>query len=302
MSNSTLPRPPVGLHEIASTLTINSFAGIGLLLLFEFLRNWKPVLFALRTSKLSEYAHRCPPMPSTKILSWAWAARRVRDSELLERIGPDAFVIIRTIRVCYRICLFGTLVGLLITTPIFVTGQANLDVGTPAQRDPINMYSIQHLSPEKDESRLWAVVFLAYVILSHALYVIRDECTKIVMLRRRFVIQGAEDVLVQSRYSVMVENIPPEFRSNAALKAYFEAIFPDQVHSAIVLRDVRELNALVVKRNAASLLLEKALLKYNLTGDRPRVVRWSKCSRRKIDAIEEHTATVNRLNILVQSA
>lgn len=48
----------------------------------------------------------------------------------------------------------------------------------------------------------------------------------------------------------MVERLPAELRSDTALHAFFEQIFPGQVHSAVVCMDLRALEQLSAARDA----------------------------------------------------
>jgi hypothetical protein len=52
-------------------------------------------------------------------------------------------------------------------------------------------------------------------------------------LRQNFLADGDEDMPQQVLYSVMIENIPTTARTPTALKAFFESMFPGQIHSAI---------------------------------------------------------------------
>lgn len=63
----------------------------------------------------------------------------------------------------------------------------------------------------------------------------------------------------QLSYSVRVESLPKELRSDLALYAYFDNLFPGQVHSAVVHLKVDNLLSLIEKRQVACEKLELAL-------------------------------------------
>ncbi|CAN0235256.1 unnamed protein product, partial [Phaeothamnion confervicola] len=77
---------------------------------------------------------------------------------------------------------------------------------------------------------LWAVVVFAYLFSWHALHLLRIEFRKFADLREDFLAYGDPDFLPQTRYSALVERVPAELRSNAALQAYFDRLFPGEVH------------------------------------------------------------------------
>lgn len=47
-----------------------------------------------------------------------------------------------------------------------------------------------------------------------------------------FLARGSSHVIKQHHYSLLVENIPHELRSEKALFDYFDKLFPGKVHSA----------------------------------------------------------------------
>jgi len=75
--------------------------------------------------------------------------------------------------------------------------------------------------------------------------------------------------LNQQRYSLLVEKIPTQLRSNTALFNYFNEIFPGQVHSACIAMNVPDLDNLSARRLRVTRRLEKSLAYYNVTGIRP---------------------------------
>jgi len=75
--------------------------------------------------------------------------------------------------------------------------------------------------------------------------------------------------LKQHRYSLQVEKVPAELRSNTALFNYFNEMFPNQVHSAHITMNVPDLDALSARRTRVCRRLEKSLAYYSVTGIRP---------------------------------
>jgi len=74
-----------------------------------------------------------------------------------------------------------------------------------------------------------------------------------------FLTQGDADVPAQTRYSILVENIPSRYRSDAALHKYFEGRFGGSVHSAHVFLSLAPLERLSGTRHGVVCALERAL-------------------------------------------
>ena len=66
------------------------------------------------------------------------------------------------------------------------------------------------------------------------LYLIYREHELVLRLRQDWLAYGDVDTPAQARHSVVVERLPRALRSDGALRAYFELLFPGKVHSAVV--------------------------------------------------------------------
>lgn len=87
--------------------------------------------------------------------------------------------------------------------------------------------SLQNL---KFQPRLfWVPVLFAYISTGLVYYLLKYEYRRFLELRLFFVSVGDPDVHPQRNFSVMVDRIPYEHRSNAALYNLFDEVFPGQV-------------------------------------------------------------------------
>ena len=84
-----------------------------------------------------------------------------------------------------------------------------------------------------------------------------------------FLGRGDKSVDPQHHFSLMIENIPLELRSDKALFEYFDRLFPNKVHSASVILNLPVLEEYVRKRLQIVRRLEKAIALYHATGRRP---------------------------------
>ncbi|CAN0195006.1 unnamed protein product, partial [Scytosiphon promiscuus] len=103
----------------------------------------------------------------------------------------------------------------------------------------------------------WATVVFAYLFTWHALYVLRAEHQAFGEMREEFLTRGDPDFAAQTRYTTKVENVPAELRSAVALEAYFDDLFPGQVHSAVMCLNMPNLEAKVERREIVADKLEK---------------------------------------------
>ena len=96
-----------------------------------------------------------------------------------------------------------------------------------------------------DTWRIWVPVGFLYVFSGFVFYCMKGELGHFMELRLDFLGKGGgggrDGVLgvdggvnPQQHYSIMLENIPEELRSDRALYQYFNSLFPNKVHSANV--------------------------------------------------------------------
>lgn len=74
---------------------------------------------------------------------------------------------------------------------------------------------------------------------------------------------------LQQTYSILVERIPKDLRSDRALYDYFNRLFPDKVHSACVILDVPDLEVVATRTARVTRRLEKSIAYYEATKRRP---------------------------------
>jgi hypothetical protein len=107
----------------------------------------------------------------------------------------------------------------------------------------------------------------------------------------------------------MVDRIPYEYRSNAALFALFDEIFPGDVHSAVVALRIDGLEDLVARRAQVLSRLEGAVATKQVTGKEPtyfvpeegysRLWARLRCRGKRVESIPFHQAELDRLNAAI---
>jgi len=112
-------------------------------------------------------------------------------------------------------------------------------------------------------------VLFIYLFSAFTFFVMKQEFRHWMELRMDFLGRGDETIDPQHHFSLMIENIPHELRSDSALYEYFDRLYPGKVHSASVILNLPELEALDAKRLRIVNRLEKAIADNHATGTRP---------------------------------
>ena len=76
----------------------------------------------------------------------------------------------------------------------------------------------------------------------------------------------------QHMYSLIVERIPHELRSDRALYDYFNRLFPGKIHSTAVVLNLPQLERESQRRKRVTRRLEKSAVSLEVRGRRPRHV------------------------------
>jgi hypothetical protein len=284
--------PDPATASVFATMSINGGIGIVVWLLFELFRGTIEV-YAPRARSMR---HRTPEAPKQGFLAWFPAVRDITDEDLLKSVGVDGYVFFRFLRACWYIFAICGSVGLVVLLPVYSTAPGNKGVAG------INLYSMGNV--ESQGSRLWAPWILTYLFTGVFLYFMYKEYEHFVVIRRKFLREGDQDINEQKNYSVQVENVPVEFRSSEKLKSFFEQLFPGEVLFACISVTATPLSKAVAERKAAVANLEGAIAAFE--GDpekkRPEIKLNKKgkpamCGGKEVvDAIEYWTKAVKELD------
>jgi hypothetical protein len=106
---------------------------------------------------------------------------------------------------------------------------------------------------------MWMPVVFAYLLAMFVTFVVKQEYQHFLEVRQDFLTRGSAHVHPQHEYSLMIENIPFELRSDHALKDYFDTLFPGKVHSASVIMKLPDLEEAAHKCTRTCRRLEKSI-------------------------------------------
>lgn len=126
----------------------------------------------------------------------------------------------------------------------------------------LDTLSWQNVPPTKT-NRYWAHLVCAILAISWTLYRIYCEKLKFIDIRQRF-LTSPEHRLKASAKTVLITNIPSEYRSKEALETLYDVFVDNDDHSRLtawVNRDYGPLRTLVARRRSLRHTLEKEELK-----------------------------------------
>ncbi len=191
-------------------------------------------------------------------LGWVKPVFNISWRKVRELGGLDAYFYLRYIRMCYKITSVSALWGMIILFPTYASGE----------NGAVGWYFFSMSNVSQGSPIIWVSIVFMYLFSAYVLFVIKQEYKHFVELRLDFLSKG-DSTDPQTHYSVMVENIPKELRSDSALYSYFDKLYPGRVHSANVILKVPELEELSQRKLRLTRRLEKSIAYYEATGLRP---------------------------------
>ena len=222
---------------------------------------------------------------------------QISDEDTLKLVGLDGYVMLRFLLLCARMGMGAGLFGLITLLPLYST--------SPGVDDVIGMNLHTMANVRAQSERLWGSFICMYLFSFFFMYLLYKEYENFMGLRQKFFSEGDPDVPPQQLFSVIVENIPEEYRRSNALKDLFESLFPGQVSSAQIALKYTPLMELASERKTVIAKLEKsvALFEASDKSERPIVkldaemkVRTLPCGGEESDAIDYYQGELKRLN------
>ncbi|KAK0778752.1 hypothetical protein LTR75_015557 [Friedmanniomyces endolithicus] len=269
-------------------------------LLFCFLRPYNNVVYAPR-AKYADSKHAPPPVEKG-LFGWIPPLLRTKEQDLVDKVGLDAAVFMRFIRMLRDMFLTLSVLGCGVLIPLYVvTANGSADgVFFFMRLTPLYMYGSQ---------AFWAVVVLAYVfdiVICGFLWV---NYRAVVRLRRAYFDSPDYQRSLHAR-TLLVTDIPPELRSDEGIVQLTDNVkASDAVPRAAIARNTKDLPELVEEHEKAVRGLEKVLAKYlkdpnKLPPKRPtcKVSQNDKAYTKgqTVDAIEYLTARIKELEVEIK--
>lgn len=250
---------PTDSTQLLNTFWMNIAVFSILLLLFESVRHIKLVYMPRLKSKALK--RRSPPQPSKFAFAWILSIFDVEEETVLKTVGLDAYMMLRFITVCFRICAFFTFFGLVILIPVYESADAGLAHWAK--------YTMANIKDDYKAERLWTPVIFAYFFAMFYCQMLHNEYGNFVKRRIAFLSEEHQDIAAQTYYTVMIEKIPNTLRSGPVLKEFFDSVFPGEVFTVELILKLKDLDRLNDRRKAVCVNLERSLASLENEKQRP---------------------------------
>ncbi|CAB9506338.1 CSC1-like protein ERD4 [Seminavis robusta] len=292
-SNLTPPED-VSVDAVVSSLYFNTIVFICLMGSYELLRRLLPAVYSSRQRQLNTRGWRSglssrdddeaggylpegepddgscadlnqtsslSSLPDQRPLDWIGPVFGIPWEKVRQKAGLDGYFFLRYIRMCVRITAVSSFWAFILLVPLYGTGAT--------QEGAEGWYHISIANISRHSWRMWVPPFFACFFTGFTFFVMKQEYKHFVQLRMEFLAKGDTHVHPQHHYSLMVENIPIELRSDRALFEYFDKLFPGKIHSASVVLNLPDLEAVSARCHRVCERLEKSIAYYEAYGDRP---------------------------------
>jgi len=250
-----------------------------------------------------------PPLPGEGFFSVFATVLTTPEKTILQSSGPDALIFSRFFRLCAILFLAAS-----------VLGSVMLIINLQGENNKIKFDQLSISNVKNESHSLMVHVASVWIIHLLALYLMFRGWIGWVTIRHAYL---AKLHSVDQNLTVLTHNIPKKDRSDEKLSQYFNYLYPINFHSAIVVKDVHKLTAIIERRQTYLKKLEHSYGVWGETGQRPQVKEKKSqieifvdeflCShhcekltkfifyplREKIDAIEFYTYKLNKYNSLV---
>lgn len=183
-----------------------------------------------------------PNLPSALPLSWIWSTLRYSEEKLLKTHGLDVTMYIRFLSTQAKIFLALSIITSIVLIPTYATAESpDLDslrdgIQGPSGIERASLANVADMSP-----RLWVTLVSEIAVVFIILMFLYYDLVAYTMYRRKY---RADNIQNPSNFAILIMDIPPESREEAAIYRVFESIFPGQVCAVHPVRDAHHLLAL----------------------------------------------------------
>ncbi|KZM19634.1 uncharacterized protein EKO05_0004232 [Ascochyta rabiei] len=235
---------------------VYSFVVAGLLfLVFCFLRPRNNRVYAPR-AKHADERHR--PLPLDKgPFGWIRAVKDVKEQDLVDKVGLDAVLFMRFLRMVRNIFVVLSVIGCGILIPVNVVG------GSPSYKQWSNIPTLMKFTPQYIYgTKFWAFVFVAYLFQGTICGFIWWNYRAVFRLRRAYFDSAEYKASLHSR-TLLLTHIPNSSRTDAGIAELIESAKPmEDTPRTVVGRNVKDLPELIEQHDEAVRELEQHLAKY----------------------------------------
>ncbi|KAI1186567.1 hypothetical protein F5B17DRAFT_403192 [Nemania serpens] len=264
-------------------------------LLFCILRPYNGTVYAPRLQHADE--KHAPPPVDNGVFSWVSPVVKTREQVLAEKIGIDATLFLRFIKMSRNLMIVLSVIGLGVYIPLNIVQNTQNKI-----LDNTNIFI--RLTPLGVwGAACWAHVIVSYIFDIVICFFIWWNYRAVVRLRRQYLDSPEYQESLHSR-TLMLTDIPRIHRTDAGVSHIVDEVDNAGNHFGIVARNVKGLPELIEEHDEAVRQLESVLAKYlknpdKLPAKRPRckTQKGDPCYSvvTKVDAIDYLTSRIERL-------
>ena len=274
------------LESFQWTIYWNIFIFLLLMSLFEVCRHLRSIHLCRLKRKFIAIS-RVPMKPSSVPLGWLIAINRLSEDQFLKLAGLDAYMFLRFIVFCFRVCIFWTFFAGAVIMPVYSIKGNNC-------RDDWSKYTIGNIE-EGNEKVLWTAVAMCYFFCFYFCSLLYVEYKNYVEKRLVYLVRGDPEIQPQAYYTVMVEKVPQKLRAVPELKRFFENNFPGRVFSVEMPINLEDLKLAAELRRRVRDCLEKSIAVFRGSGKRPYL--WiDQKELNRINSLKEQRLRVDKKN------
>ncbi|PVH97826.1 DUF221-domain-containing protein [Periconia macrospinosa] len=285
-------------NSIYAALIYSFAVSTTLFLLFCLLRPRNSRVYAPR-AKHADTKHAPPTLGRSLFSWWTPAVKNYKEQELVEKIGLDAVIFLRFLRMLRNCFAVLTVWGCGILIPVNVIG------GSAFYEKWSNIATLMKFTPQYIFGpKFWAFVLCSYLFQGTVCFFVWWNYRRVYALRRTYFKSHDYQSSLHSR-TLLLTHIPSSSRTDAGIAELAEEA--RQTHSTprtAIGRNMKELPTLIKAHDDAVRELEATLAKYfqdpnKLPATRP-TCKVAKEDRRqfgktKVDAIDYLTSRISRL-------
>lgn len=243
------------IRLLGAQLAVATTVGCWALVTFCILRRRYPQLYEARRAR-----RRGLPELSNSMFGWIWSLYKVTDEQVLEHAGLDAFVFLGFFKTSMQLLAILTLCAATIISPIrwYYTGR--YDQG----EDNYGMNALAKITGNGQDDTgdyqtyLWVYVVFTYVFTALTAYFMMRQTFRVLQVRQQYL--GQQNSITDR--TIKLSGIPPELRTETALKDYIESLGIGSVRNLHLCRNWGSLDRLFVQRKKLIYKLEHAWAKY----------------------------------------
>ncbi|KAK8207182.1 hypothetical protein IWZ01DRAFT_438804 [Phyllosticta capitalensis] len=259
-------------RDISIQIILSVALGASAFIAFCFLRPRWEGLYAAR-KKQNDEATALPELPKS-LFGWIPALWKITDQQVLASAGLDAYVFLAFFKMAIKFLAITLFFSLVVIKPVHdrfpdatkgkpknnSTADA-IEGGELRKRYATANFTDHHWLVEDYYSYweastdyLWMYLAFAYLFTGLAMYMIVSETRKIIEIRQEYL--GSQATITDR--TIRLSGIPPELRSERAIKEFVEELEIGDVESVTLCRNWKPLDDLMDKRMMTLRKLEEA--------------------------------------------